>query len=392
MMFLLFSLLPGKKNESQIPAGFLVSSPGITSLLSAVELDSPYKIAELMSHLPEDHPDYWFAKKIAGDWAFKEGNPEQAEEFYQEALAHSSGINRGLVFLKLGELFEQPNREQAAAHYRESVRLVPSAVEPVLRLRSMAIRDQDWEEALHRQEHLERQFPKLQLKEGEEMVRAGVRYELASAQFSAGAYKTSLALLKFVLKINQDFTPALLLAGNAYAKLGNISAAVKMWEKGFQRTQHPVLLQRIGESFLSRGLPTEAIQHVQVIARLFSEDPFVSFCLGDLYRKLEMLDEAIRIFARLEQTQPDWNYNRLTLAELYRRNGDIRASAAILEDLVSTGEAVSPVAWQCYCCSTTYFEYRSFCIECLTWDSINFNQQKAVKMGTEYDRPTALPL
>ena len=392
MMFLLFSVLPGKKNELQISSGFPVSSPAITSLLSAIELDSPDKIAELMSQIPVNHPDYWFAKKIVAERALKEGNLEQAEEFYQEALAHSSGFNRSLVFLKLGELFEQQNRERAAAHYRESVRLAPAAIEPVLRLRSLAIQDQEWEEALRWQEHMEHHFPKHVLKEGEEMVRAGVRYELAAAQFSAGAYKTSVALLKFVLKINEDFTPAVLLTGEAYAKLGNISAAVKMWEKGFQRTQHPVLLQRIGESFLSRGLPAEAIQHVQRIARIYPEDPFVSFCLGDLYRKLEMLDEAIRIFVRLEQTQPNWNYNRLTLAGLYRRNGNVRASATILEDLVSTGEAVSPVAWQCYCCSTTYFEYRSFCIECLTWDSINFNQQKAVKMGTEYDRPTALPL
>ena len=72
--------------------GFPFSSPVITSLLSAVELDSPDKIAELISHLPENDPDYWFAKKIAGDCALKEGNLKQAEKFYQEALAHCAGI------------------------------------------------------------------------------------------------------------------------------------------------------------------------------------------------------------------------------------------------------------------------------------------------------------
>jgi tetratricopeptide (TPR) repeat protein len=390
-MFLLFSLLPAKKTETTGASEFQPASPAVTSLQAAAELNVSERTAELLNRLPENHSDYWFARKIAGDLALKEGNLDQAEQFYQEALAHSSGINRALLFLNLGEVFEQRNPEQAAAHYREATHLAPSAIEPVLRLRFLAIRDQDWEEALRWQEHLER-FPKLLQKPDEEMIRAGIRCELASAQFNAGAYKTSLALLKFVLKINEHFTPAVLLAGKAYEKLGNHSGAIRTWEKEFHRTQHPVLLQSVAESYLSRGLPAEAIQRVQLIARLYPEYPFVSFCLGDLYRKLEMLEDAIRVFARLQEIQPDWNFNRIVLAETYQRTGNVTSSAAILDDLISSGEAVSLAGWQCYHCNTTYMEYRSLCVECLTWDSINFNQQKAVKVGAEYERPTALPL
>ncbi len=272
------------------------------------------------------------------------------------------------------------------------MRISPGSIQPVLLLRDHAVQEGEWRQALSWQEHLEEHFQKEVKGEEEQSAKVGIRYQLAESQYESGAYKTAIALLKYVKKLQPEFTPAHLLAGNALEKLGSYPAAFKSWEKGFTVTGHPVLLERLGEYFLSRNLPELAIRYMRNEISLHPEDSFVHFCLADLFIKLEMPDEAMRICKRLEEVNPEWQYNRFVLAGLYKRAGNFEAASRLFEKVLVAADPASGYRWKCYDCNTTYHEYRGFCFECLSWNSVNYNQQKAVNAGVTYEQPTALHL
>ena len=390
LMFLLFSFFPRRQTQQ-----LRVSSAPSSSLLSAAEMsmqlgDYEQAMETLNRLLPNDH-DYWYGRKLAGDIRMLEEKWEEAEGLYQSGLKAASGPNRALLFLALGEMYDRrKSSDQAVIHYREAMRISPGSIQPVLLLRDHAVQDGEWRQALSWQEHLEEHFQKELKGEEEENARVGIRYQLAESQYESGAYKTAIALLKYVKKLQPAFTPAYLLAGNALEKLGNYSTAFKNWEKGFTATGHPVLLERLGEYFLSRNLPELAIRYMRNEISLHPEDSFVHFCLADLFIKLEMPEDAMRVCKRLEEVNPEWQYNRYVLAGLHKRAGNFEAAARLFEKVLDAADPSSGFRWKCYDCNTTYHEYRSFCYECLSWNSVNYNQQKAVNLGASYDQPTAL--
>src|SRR5262249_36286852 len=183
--------------------------------------------------------------------------------------------------------------------------------------------------------------------------------------------------LKHILRMSDSFTPVYLVTGDVHEKMENFAAAMKIWEKGFRATSSPALLQRMGGYFLSRDLPEQAIECYRRAIFVHPDDPILEFCLGALYRKLEMNQEAIKIFEVLDKRNPGWMLNRVMLASLQARSGQFEKAARTYHEIFDSGEIASILFWQCYNCNTTYVEYESFCVECLSWNTVNLNHTMA---------------
>lgn len=355
----------------------------------ALQLGDTRKARALLSEIDPGSAEYGMRLKLEGDLSVQTGDLKAAEELYQQGLSLVSHEWQPPVLLALAHLYEHTDRpERAEDLYREVLQSVPGAMEPLLRLRSLMIREQDWRQALMFQETLEEQFPELLENLEEQRIRTGIRYELARLEFERESWKTALALVKNVIRLHDEFVPAHLLLGDIQEKMENDTAAFRAWERGYSATHHPVLLQRIYEAFLLRNMPERAIESLRSSIEHAPDDPVPEFCLADLYMKLEMIPEAIRVFERVDHESPDWVLNRVRLAEAYRKAGQEVKAARVCGDLLDAREPLSLVLWKCTECDAGYSEYRALCVSCSSWNTLVLNNSKAGRVDFGYDLST----
>jgi len=298
-----------------------------------------------------------------------------------------------VILLSLANLFEQQDQiEPARDLFLQVLQIVPESLEAIERLRAMAVREQDWQDAIIRQEMKEVRHPDETDSPQDSNWKIGIRFEVARQQAEAGEFRTAQALLKYIFRITDFFVPAWLLQGEILEKEQPGAGGLRSWEEGFRKTQNPVLVKQIAESFLVRNLPDRAIEFIRDVIREHPDDPRLSFCLGDLYGKLEMPGEAVRVFDGIRQRHPDWMLNNIVLADLHRTSGHLEKAADLYRKIAGSPECSSFHPWQCYNCNTTYIEYMGFCRNCLAWNTFNLNQNKAGSLDFGYEKSTALPL
>jgi tetratricopeptide (TPR) repeat protein len=364
----------------------------ISEAQTALQLGDSQRGMELLEKVQHHEADYWYARKLIGDLLTERGEWSNAANEYREALKHASGEDRALMLLSIGIVYEaQDEVDQAKDLYRQAIQLAPESREVLIRLRALAIRNQDWQEAMNWQEKIEQDFVD---GESEQEINwsIGIRYELARQSSRSGSFKTAQALLKYIFRMTDYFTPAYLLQGEIHEQQQNSLAGFRIYDQGFRMTQNPALLKKIAESLLIQNLPAKAVEFLREVVRNNSGDPRVAFCLGDLYRKLEMNEDAIRTFEGIRRKHPDWLLNNSTLAGLYYRAGRNENALQIYKAIAEGSEELSSQPWQCYNCNTTYTEYAGFCMVCTMWNSINLNQNKAGTSDFGYEKSTALPL
>lgn len=380
-MFVLFTMFPPKPRPAaaaQAPRALPAAKKHsiLQRARMEVEMGNTAAAVEILAHVPPPDPDYGRARKFLGDLAAGESRFEQSESFYQEALKVSAGPERGPVMMALAELYELQEKVQMASDlYREVSRLAPDASAPVFRLRSLAVAANEWEEAIFWQAHLEEHFPEMLTGEDEEALRTGLRYEFAVSEYERGAFKNAQALVKNIFRMTDNFSPAYVLAGEILEKLDNGSAALKMWERGFQATGNPAILQRVSEAMLSQNLPEKAVEHFQRGVREMPGRPDLEYCLGELYLRLEMVQEARQLFERLHAQHPEWALTSRTLADLCSRAGEHRRAADLYRGVLDQEQRILP--WACYSCNTTYERYRGRCSVCGEWNTVQINHHKA---------------
>jgi lipopolysaccharide biosynthesis regulator YciM len=396
LLFLLVAFFPPKSMndsnlESSVPS--TKRTRKIAQLQIAMQLRDQTRIDELLSTVEETDPDFWQAKKIQGDLYAEKGEWSSASKAYRSALQQSAGQEQALLQLCLGNVYEQQDELDGAKDlYLQAFKNAPRSDEIVERLRNLAVRERDWKDAMTWQEYRE-QFQDEEKENPQELNwKLGIRLELAREAAASGNVKTAHALLKYIFRWTAYFTPAYLLQGEIQARQQSPLAAVKIYEQGFHKTQNPIILKKIGESFLLENQPQRAIDFLREIVRNHASDPRVNFCLGDLFRKLEMTAEARKAFESVRQKHPDWLLNNVALAEIYDREGEKEKATELYKGIIDNSEALSTQPWQCYNCNTTYPEYVDLCIVCFQWNSVNLNQNKAGTMDFGHEKSTALPL
>ena len=395
LLFVLVTFFPPwLRNREQGRLAIQPAKPArkIAQIQTALQLGDARTAADVIATIEEGDPNYSHARKILADVHSEKGEWNDAAREYRIALKTADGPEKALLLLSLGSVFEQQDQsEQAKDLYLQALRICPEATEAVRRLRNVSVREQDWNEAMQWQEQVEERHSGTSESPQEENWKLGIRLELARLAAGADNFKTAQALLKYIFRMTDFFAPAYLLQGQLQEKQ-NVFAGLKVYEQGFDRTQNPAILKRIGETFLLHNQPQRAIDFFRDVVRKHPTDPRLTFSLGDLYRKLEMSLEALKVFESVRERHPDWLLNNVALAEIYVRHGEKEQALRLYKSVVDSSETASVLPWECYTCNTTYIDYREFCFVCLEWNSVNINQNKAGMTDFGYEKSTALPL
>lgn len=382
ILFILLTLLPQKTAapKSTVPDSSIPQISLADALLEAnalLEMGANDRAEAILDRHVSEGRDMWFVYKLRGDLHFNRGNGSRAEECYRKGLQAAAGSQRALLHRALGSLFEFQDRpEDAMEMYASALRIDPALPDPLFRLRQISVEQQDWEKALFWQERIESNLPGNRESEAGGW-NLGIRLELAWEQYGSGSWKAAQALVKYVLRMSQSFPSAFLLAGEIQERLGHSVAAIKTWERGLETTHHPVLMRRISDSHLMRNEPLKAISSYQQPERAGVDSYFAEYCLGELYLRLEMIEEARKTFENISRKEPGWVLNEMSLGETLHKMGESARAAEIFQEMVRSMDSTSVQLWQCYHCGTTYPEYHGYCVECLEWNTINVNRNKA---------------
>ena len=126
------------------------------------------------------------------------------------------------------------------------------------------------------------------------------------------------------LKHDKTLTPALLFYGDLMYKKGELKAAIEYWEKiiSYHPEESFVLLGRIDKALNDLGKVDQVFQIYDRLSREFPHDIRYLFALSSIYRRKGEFQEALAKCKTALDLDPENQYGRLMLIDLYREMGD----------------------------------------------------------------------
>jgi tetratricopeptide (TPR) repeat protein len=343
-----------------------------------------------------------------------EGNPEGALGTLDAVLAQEPKYYQALM--KSGEILRSLGRfsEAAERHYRAS-ELKPDDLSAMFNLvedyrgegnndkvidalqqildrhpknpttlrliRDTRMKMGQWEEAAAVQEQIESSFDDPKKNEEEKNHRYGIRYQIACKKGDASKWKDAVSILRGILKADPKFLPAYIKLAECYEKLDDEEEAVKTLAKGYEVTRHPILLSRVEQFYLDREQPTLALEHLGRVAFSSRKDLIPRFALGKLYRRLEMLDEALDQFERVQEQAPESPTLHYYLGNIHERKGNFQVASSEYRKVIKSSQILK-VQYVCSACGEKYADWIERCRKCGKWNVIDADlNAEMVKSG-----------
>lgn len=242
------------------------------------------------------------------------------------------------------------------------------------KMRDIYQREGRWEDAIRTQIRLLKAIPSSEDRAQEHQRLIGMRYELGRVLLEDGNIDKAKSLFKGVLRGDKDFIPAYLGLGEAYLREAETAEASDLWEKAFNETSSIVLLLRLEDHFLSLGEPNKIIELYQDALSRNPNDPLLSFFLGKLYWRLEMIDDAYDILSSLDSGIEGFPDLHKLLGDIYLRRGSCEKAAQEFKKALGFMEAVV-VPYRCSNCDYQSTEWSGKCPKCGMWNTYTITLQ-----------------
>ena len=158
---------------------------------------------------------------------------------------------------------------------------------------------------------------------------------IARIQLELGRDKEALASFQQVIDRKSDYTPALVGAGEAYAKLDDKGSAQRMFERALQTDPKCAdALNQLGLLSANANDLTAARKWFQQAIEAQQDHPGAINNLGVLYAKMGQPNDAIAAFRYGIRLNPDDDELYLNLARIYVMMGEREKARAVLEELM----------------------------------------------------------
>jgi tetratricopeptide (TPR) repeat protein len=236
------------------------------------------------------------------------------------------------------------------------------------KLRDLLVRQLDWERAAKVQTKLLEMMTSAEEKEFELVIAKGIRLGLGTSLAKKGKTVEAVAVFRVLIAEDERFVPAYVRLGDALA-VDDVDEAVRTWRNGFEVTGSTEPLSALQNFYLKDEQPEEAIG-VWKQALLLSENEVpLRYCLGKLYYRLFMLDEALREFQMCEDRVSGLPSLHLYIARILESQGKISAALAKTKMLVAEVEGLM-MDYLCSACDWRTLEWTERCPRCRRWDTI----------------------
>lgn len=297
----------------------------------------------------------------------RQGDVEVAIRLHKRALERDPTHVRALVALVEDCL--------AAERWQEALEVchkildgegAGEAMRALVWLRDLQVRLGRLEEAIDTQRHLLRHEGLGS--EAHRMLRR-LQFLQAMARVAGEESETARKQLAEILRQDRTFVPAQVELGRLLLAEGRDKEAVRRWRDGYGNTGDVVFLHLLERYFLGREDPDAALA---VYLNALKDEPAsveLQFCLGKLYLRLEMLDNAYDTLRDLADAGASFPALHRLLGEVRHRRGDDEAAFGELQACVPFRTA-AVVPYRCTACGAEVEEWQAQCGACGSWESL----------------------
>ena len=336
------------------------------------QADMQYERAsEELERVLADQPDDFSALLRYGAVLRNRGRVDDALEVHQRSAVLYP--QSAAVILELIEDYESRGEPDVVAQLQDRLlRDFQGNGLVILRRRlSEALARQDWDTASVTQERIDN------LHKGgvgdqsqfDTATRHILRYQSAVRLIEEGNRAQARDQLEELSGENPESIPVLMTLADLSMLEGRIDEALRQWRGIFSRTESATVLQRIEDRCIEIGDPMRAIETLQGIISTAKDDLLPRFFLGQLYARLEMHQEALKVLEGIRTRGVDSPALLLLVGELRQRRGD---TAAAVDAYRSSMEVLGLTTrrYPCGACGSIHHSWSAICTECGTFGLI----------------------
>ncbi len=206
----------------------------------------------------------------------------------------------------------------------------------------------------------------------ESSLAQGLTYQQGVRLLEEDKSAEAAALFRNLLAREPRFIPARIMLGEAELLADREAEAIAAWRSGYLETGSPVFLQRIEDYFIEQEEPMRAIETLRALIAAAGNDLLPRFYLGRLYYRLEMLEEATKQLAGIEERIKSSPTYHFLLGRIHHRRGDlaraVESFGACLRQL-----DIGSAEYLCRVCHHRYADWRDSCSRCGSWNSVDLN-------------------
>ena len=194
-----------------------------------------------------------------------------------------------------------------------------------------------YDEAIKRLESLQKLYPK----------NSQVFYWLSTASESKGDIKQAIVYTKKGIKISPQNSELRFKLAKLYSKIKKFDDAKKEFEKLEKSAKSAILRKKVkhelsllkGLRMLRQGKIAQALSYFSDLAQIFPRDVVIKETLANIYLSQNLLDEAERTYLQALTLQPNKASILFSLANLFKRYGDIDYAHTYLKQVIEQDPA-----------------------------------------------------
>ena len=203
------------------------------------------KAQNLVEKLLDTAPEHVGSLNLMGQISSANGNHDQAEKFFNKALALESQ-NIHALFGLAGIYSNTERQGEEIAILQKIQGMNPGTAVPLIHLRDIYIRQEEWKKVCVLQKKIlpllrdnNEEWKKEQSNLGQYL------FELGSKSLQTGNKESAISEFKQAIRTCDKCLPAYLSMGDAYLESGKQKQAIKIWRTGFEKTGELACLVRL---------------------------------------------------------------------------------------------------------------------------------------------------
>lgn len=240
------------------------------------------------------------------------------------------------------------------------------------KLRDLLMKQSKWEEANELQTRIVSMVTSDSEGDLERAIANGILLGLGVSKLDAGHAKEAIILFRDILDKDENFVPAYVRLGEAYAADDDTEEAVQTWLQGHEVTGSTEPLTALQNFYLRAEQPEEAIGVWKQALVLSDNEVPLRYCLGKLHYRLFMLDEALREFQLIEDRVNGLPALHLFIARILESKNDHSAALTKTKLLIAEVEGLM-MDYACAACGWRLREWTERCTRCGRWATVELH-------------------
>jgi lipopolysaccharide biosynthesis regulator YciM len=304
----------------------------------------------------------------SGNLYRKMGKTLQALEAHQTAI--EADPENPEAHQCLAEDFKAAGQiDKAIDALKKARHLEPDSLFTLRRLREAYRKQNSWNLVLEIQKSILSHVSNSKELEQEKEYSGQIAYLRGCELIDQQMIEPAISELKRSIKENPKSLPPYVKLGDLYRQNGNLKAAIKTWNSGYEVTGSHICLLRLRAAYEQLEQPDKVIKLYQeaVQASQNSKKETLSLTLAGLYLDQGKIDEAMQTLWSI--ASPSIPAHLLLVKAHQNKNEADKADQVIQAALKKLTTSISKFV--CRQCHSEFDQWTGICPECQAWDSLD---------------------